>query len=302
MLLLIISIVGFAQSFFLLFEKTEKPGATCWKTKRGMKCDENTMFDSFSDALFINWHMMLGEFADQIQFIKNGTSTQYESYAIFLFYLFCILIIIMLFNLLVALMGDTYNRILEDGVEDDWRLEQAGVILQVEATMSDASLADTRLFPKWVHVLRRTDVKKEASRNALLDMLDENMGDIKQMLSDQKEKTKLVLNVLSQKLKTVQLETQQLKETQDYMAKHVSVAYDKCVRAGKIDPSKFNASKVTSVGGMQRTLDSMKGLVSMKSVVNRVMKRSQVLSALKGFGGGGFGSKKKSGLNLLKSG
>ena len=45
---------------------------------------------------------------------------QHRWYATFLFIIFCVVVMLTLLNLLVALMGDTYNSIIEDGVEDDW--------------------------------------------------------------------------------------------------------------------------------------------------------------------------------------
>merc|ERR1719183_2238378 len=131
---------------------------------------------------------------------------------------------------------------------------------------------DPKCYPEWIQVLRRTDMKKEASR---IEMLTENIGDIKQMLKDQTKQTELVILQLDSKLQTVKLETKALKQTQEFMGQHVGAAYNKLVKAGKIDPSKWDPSKRSGKGpvSMQRTLNSMKAVLSMKSVVKRVMKK-----------------------------
>eukprot|EP00658_Telonema_sp_P-2_P063750 TRINITY_DN52531_c0_g1_i1.p2 TRINITY_DN52531_c0_g1~~TRINITY_DN52531_c0_g1_i1.p2 ORF type:complete len:116 (+),score=28.76 TRINITY_DN52531_c0_g1_i1:64-411(+) len=48
--------------------------------------------------------------------------------------------LVMLINLLVAMMGDTYTRI-RDQSEQTWRLEQARILFSIETQMSKAERA-----------------------------------------------------------------------------------------------------------------------------------------------------------------
>ena len=81
-----------------------------------------------------------------------------EGAAFFLLYL-CVMVVVML-NLLIATMGDSYEKVKESEVVEARRL-RAQTIIDEEALMSDADLANPDYFPEFLQVLRATEDKEE---------------------------------------------------------------------------------------------------------------------------------------------
>lgn len=69
--------------------------------------------------------------------------------AIFVFVLFCLCNTIILLNLLIALMADSFDRVQENALAQG-RYEQALSIRQIEAMLAPAVLQDARFFPRCV--------------------------------------------------------------------------------------------------------------------------------------------------------
>jgi hypothetical protein len=63
-------------------------------------------------------------------------------------------------NLLIAIMGDSYEKVKESEVVEARRL-RAQTIIDEEALMSDADLANPDDFPEFLQVLRATEGKGE---------------------------------------------------------------------------------------------------------------------------------------------
>jgi len=64
---------------------------------------------------------------------------------------------IVLLNLLIALMGDSFARVQENAVAA-WRLEQARIVLEIEVLhLSKEQIEDPTLFPPWLQILLPAD-------------------------------------------------------------------------------------------------------------------------------------------------
>merc|ERR1712216_587587 len=174
--------------------------------------------DDGRGAFFICFHMMLGEFADQIPFFKdsNAVLSQYHRWtAMTLFILFLIFICLVLLNLLVAIMGESYNRIIEDGVVDDWCYEQAGVVLNIEASLSDRQPRNPKYFPKWIHVLEPAHVKPyEESDDYKMQQLEELLKNVKELLQYKHQKNVDMNSALTANLTLINGETEKVKHMQ----------------------------------------------------------------------------------------
>ena len=83
-----------------------------------------------------------------------------ESAAFFL----CGMVVVML-NMLIAIMGDSYEKVKESEVVEARRL-RAQTIIDEEALMSDADLANPDYFPDFLQVLRATEDKEVERRRA----------------------------------------------------------------------------------------------------------------------------------------
>ena len=67
---------------------------------------------------------------------------------------------ILMLNLLIALMGSVYAEV-EANVENEWLLERAQIVLDIDRYMSEADLKREDWFPRWVHVLRAKHAGKD---------------------------------------------------------------------------------------------------------------------------------------------
>ncbi|GMI11132.1 hypothetical protein TrVE_jg9613 [Triparma verrucosa] len=125
--LLGICMVGFSAGFFVLFE-AEK--------------DNNPLM-----RLFQSYTLMLGDF-DIDDFHQ---SLSYISIAI-LFITFTVFINIIMLNLLIAIMGDIFDRI-QENARAEFMFARAGIVLEFEETLSDDQKKNPEWFPEWLQVL-----------------------------------------------------------------------------------------------------------------------------------------------------
>ena len=81
-----------------------------------------------------------------------------ESTGFFLLYLFGMVVIML--NLLIAIMADSYEKVKESEVVEARKL-RAQTIIDEEALMSDADRQNPAYFPKFLQVLRATEGREE---------------------------------------------------------------------------------------------------------------------------------------------
>ena len=63
---------------------------------------------------------------------------------------------ILMLNALIAIMGDTYDRVSADRLERG--LEGRAILLaEIEGAMTEAELENASLFPRWLHGIRRVN-------------------------------------------------------------------------------------------------------------------------------------------------
>ncbi|GMH63294.1 hypothetical protein TL16_g03675 [Triparma laevis f. inornata] len=126
--LLAICMVGFAAGFFILFE--------------GEKDNRQPLMH-----LFKSYTLMLGDF-DIDDFT---TSVSYVSIAT-LFIAFTVFINIIMLNLLIAIMGDIFDRI-QENARAEFMFARARIILEFEETLSEEQKKNAEWFPEWLQVL-----------------------------------------------------------------------------------------------------------------------------------------------------
>eukprot|EP00456_Euglypha_rotunda_P081705 TRINITY_DN7993_c0_g1_i9.p1 TRINITY_DN7993_c0_g1~~TRINITY_DN7993_c0_g1_i9.p1 ORF type:complete len:216 (-),score=25.84 TRINITY_DN7993_c0_g1_i9:222-869(-) len=137
-----IAIVAFAHGFFLLF----RSGG-----------DEGAVFDNWI-VLLTMYTSMLGGF--DFSTLAGGDQTQYTLGTIYLS-VFIFFVSIVMLNLLIALMGDIYSGV-QENVENEWLLERAKIILDLEPFISEADKRNKENFPSWVHILTATSTEEDS--------------------------------------------------------------------------------------------------------------------------------------------
>jgi transient receptor potential cation channel subfamily V member 6 len=106
--------VGFSQAFFVISSS-----------------DPSSPFGTFRSSLLNSFVFMLGNF-DPSAFEGNVL----HGFAVFLSCVYMLIVSILLLNLLIALMGDSYAEVKGKGMAQ-WKLEQANIITEMQGSMSE---------------------------------------------------------------------------------------------------------------------------------------------------------------------
>jgi len=105
-------------------------------------------YGTFSKAWMSAYALTLGEFE---------VHTYADSLLVkFFFHYFTVIVNIVLLNVLIAIISDTYERVEEKG-KARGLLQRARILLEMQDSMSDEQLADETLFPAWLHVISRVE-------------------------------------------------------------------------------------------------------------------------------------------------
>lgn len=95
-------IVGFSGSFYILFTPPPDEGG-----RSGAAADLAPGFDNYQATLLSTFLMLFGEF--DIDAFKESTPN--SAMAILLFCVYMVLGMVVLLNMLIAIMGDTFDRV-----------------------------------------------------------------------------------------------------------------------------------------------------------------------------------------------
>ncbi|CAF2968451.1 unnamed protein product [Rotaria sp. Silwood2] len=118
-------LIGFSQAFFVLFN--------------------NNGFGGFFMSVKQCFLGMLGDFD-----IDHYTGTTFQYASVSLLVIYVIVVTILLLNLLIAMMGDTYGNVIE-GATHIWHLERARIVFAIENEMStDERMLDENKY--WTNV------------------------------------------------------------------------------------------------------------------------------------------------------
>ncbi|CAF1031094.1 unnamed protein product [Rotaria sordida] len=103
-------LAGFSQAFFVLFD--------------------NNGFDGFLVSIKQCFFGILGDFD-----LNHYTGTTFQYTSVLLLVIYVVVVSILLLNLLIAMMGDTYGNVIE-GATQIWHLERARIVFAIENEMS----------------------------------------------------------------------------------------------------------------------------------------------------------------------
>lgn len=139
-------------------------------------------YGGIGTGLLVTYNMLfLGEFE------VDALAGEYTVLVRLVFVVTTLFVTIILLNLLIAIMGDSYARIQENSEVEFLRL-RATVLREYELFMSPEELADENMFPKWLHVLVPHGRGVGSSRDTeawhgLLGTLEERLGELEDSLS-----------------------------------------------------------------------------------------------------------------------
>ena len=171
--------------------------------------EPTNVYATLSDSLFSQITLLLGDFD-----VDLLSLTYYPLLVKGVFVVSILFLNIIMLNLLIAIMGDSYDR-----VSESRRLEQlqqkARVLLEVEMTLSAKQRRDPNLFPRWIHIL--------APQTQLESGWIGRIGEIKNAI---KRVTKGQTRTLSQNLKKMEQKVSSLHEKMDGLNERLEAQTD----------------------------------------------------------------------------
>lgn len=161
LLVLLITLLGFAQSFYMV----------------GL---DTVLGVGLGSGLLSLFEQMLGT-VDVIDF----SETVSEQYTSALYVCFCIVVMLLLLNLLIAQMNNAFLKVAEKGFAAQFKFERAKIIIEESFLLSKSQQTDPKLFPRTVHVLRRVaDVVQEKFE----DEKESDLAYIRKIVESMKDK------------------------------------------------------------------------------------------------------------------
>jgi len=137
---------------------------------------DSEAYGTFTKSWMSAFALTLGEFERE---------TYEESLLVaFVFHYFTIFVNIVLLNVLIAIISDTYERVEEKG-KARGLLMRARLLLEMQDSMPAELLEDTDLFPKWLHVLIRVeDVGSPDIWSGRLHSIKEHISSMEKKIKD----------------------------------------------------------------------------------------------------------------------
>jgi hypothetical protein len=148
--------------------------------------DPTLPFGTLDNAALNSFGYMLGGF--DVDF--GGTISPFLMSVIFV--IFETIVTILLLNLLIALMGDTYQSVSQNGLAQ-WRFEQCTVVFDQGFQLEQSKKQDDDVFPKTIHLLKRVSDMEEI----ITDDKNEYENIIKKLRNE--------INLLKNKTKSIDL-------------------------------------------------------------------------------------------------
>ena len=142
--------LGFSTSFFILFEGQEEEDGN----------DSGVSSMNFPLSLLYTWSKMLTGFT-----ITEITGSANTGVTALLFISFTYFINIVMLNLLIAIMGDIFDKI-QENAKAEFMLARAQVVLEFEEVLranGDMDAGNEVWFPTWLQVLVPTLEHKDES-------------------------------------------------------------------------------------------------------------------------------------------
>mmetsp|Transcript_31442 Transcript_31442/g.79475 ORF Transcript_31442/g.79475 Transcript_31442/m.79475 type:complete len:432 (-) Transcript_31442:145-1440(-) len=211
MLLQIILMIGFGTALNVLF-LTQRCDLPEQDMQDGYTC--NIAYSDIAYSLISMVGLVLGDIA-VLDYYKGSSPSPYWTTGIMILYEFIVFVV--LFNMLIALMGETFVEV-KSVEEVEFLRGRADIICGVEDTMRKKRLADKSIFSKYLHVL---EIKEDAevlealegisgeneakrSLQSLQEMLVDELATVKAEIADQREDMKNMLRAAHRTLATVQ--------------------------------------------------------------------------------------------------
>lgn len=118
----LVFVMGFSQAYYIIFLTFDNP-----TTPDGVDDSVSNPVPSPMESIVAMFLMSLGSFGDYYGAIDT---TRHDTEGKILFVLFMVIVSVLLVNMLIAMMGNTYQKIAE--TRNEWQRQWARIVLVVE--------------------------------------------------------------------------------------------------------------------------------------------------------------------------
>lgn len=122
----LVFVMGFSQAYYIIFLSFDNPN-----TPEGVDDSMSNPMPSPIESIMAMFLMSMTNFGDYYGAFER---TQHEMEAKFLFVVYMAIVAILLVNMLIAMMGNTYQKIAE--TRNEWQRQWARIVLVVERGVS----------------------------------------------------------------------------------------------------------------------------------------------------------------------
>ncbi|XP_014217435.1 transient receptor potential cation channel subfamily V member 5 [Copidosoma floridanum] len=124
----LVFVMGFSQAYYIIFLSFDNPG-----TPEGVDDSKANPMPSPMESVMAMFLMSMANFGDYYDAFEN---TEHELEAKSLFVVYMAIVAILLVNMLIAMMGNTYQKIAE--TRNEWQRQWARIVLVVERGVAPA--------------------------------------------------------------------------------------------------------------------------------------------------------------------
>ena len=145
MALQVVLMIGFGAGFAVLFSNQQQ-------------CEEDNPFCIFNEAydtIIFAFTSMIGLLLGDIG-VLDFFNSPHPAWSVIMMIVYEFFVFVVLFNMLIALMADTFVEVKEKE-EVEFLRGRADIICSQEETMSAKQLSDPKLFPRYLHTLVRKE-------------------------------------------------------------------------------------------------------------------------------------------------
>jgi len=121
-----------------------------------------------------------------------------------LLYFMTLLVPVVMLNALIAIMGDTFDRVSETRKQRGLQL-RAQLLLELDDTRDDQKQKDPKLYPRCLHVIRlKEDAETEESWAGRLSAMKDKIVDVKKTVESKISTVESKISTVESKISTVE--------------------------------------------------------------------------------------------------
>ena len=176
---------------------------------------------------------------------------------------------LVMMNLLIALMGGSYERI-EQNTKNAMRRQRAELLVSLEVLMTDKERANPKYFPRWIHWYRpkERDEEDDGVENGVINGVGRQLDSAKKELQEQNTE---IQKELEARITTLQESADGAKKDHNEMKKEMQEQNDEIKKEIKKEMQEQNTEMKKENTEMKDRIVSLQGTVEAQQLAMEQM-------------------------------